>query len=274
MRSKKTYAMTIDLSVDNSHLSTTEVEEMIASRAWWHRIEIRPGIITPGTKDTVTELNTRMGLPNRLDGLSVLDIGAADGFYAFECEKRGAEVTGVDVRRATESGFGLARSLLGSNAKHLHGSIYNLDAAVIGQYDLVLCLGVLYHLRYPLLALDNLWSICKDRLIIESQICDRHFLKHDQQPAVLTDLSPELAHASLAQFYPDSELSNDVTNWWSPTAACLSQMLTTSGFENQIFFSDGARAVFHCRKIERTALSAQLAASEWESVKRPSLQFD
>ena len=266
--------MKIDLTADNSQLSAPEVEQVIASRRWWHRIEIRPGVITPGTKDTLKELNTRIGLPERLDGQTVLDIGAAEGFYAFECEKRGAQVTGVDVLPAAESGFGLARSLLGSKAKHLHGSIYNLDASFIGQYDLVLCLGVLYHLRYPLLALDNLWSVCKDRLIVESQICDRHFLKLDQQPGNLADLSPELTHASLAQFYPDAELSNDVTNWWSPSEACLSQMLTTSGFENQIYFSDGARAVFHCQKIERTALSAQLAASEWDSVKKPSLQYD
>lgn len=231
-------------------------------------------MITPGTKDTLNELNTRIDLPERLDGQTVLDIGAAEGFYAFECEKRGALVTAVDVRTAAQSGFGLVPSLMGSKSKHVHGSIYNLDAAVIGQYDLVLCLGVLYHLRYPLLALDNLWSICKDRLIIESQICDRYFLNQHQQPVHLDAFAPELAHASLAQFYPGAQLGSDVSNWWSPTAICLSQMLTTSGFENHIVFSDGARAVLHCKKIERTAISAQLATAEWESVKRPTLQYD
>jgi tRNA (mo5U34)-methyltransferase len=266
--------MKTEPAADYVHLSAPEVERMIASRQWWHRIEVRPGLITPGAKDTTAELHTRIGLPVRLDGKTVLDIGAAEGFYSFECENRGAEVTGVDVVSATDSGFGLARGLLGSKAKHLHGSIYNLDPAVIGQFDLVLCLGVLYHLRYPLLALDNLWSICKDRLILESQICDRFFLKQDQQPAHLADLSAELPRAAIAQFYPGAELSNDPTNWWSPNEACLSQMLTTSGFENEVHFSDGMRAVFHCRKVERTSVPMQLAAREWESVKKPALSFD
>ena len=266
--------MSIDLSTDNSHLSSAEVEHLISSRDWWHRIEIRPGLVTAGVKDTFAELATRIGLPERLDGKTVLDIGAADGFYTFECERRGAQVTAVDVRGATESGFALARSLLGSKAKYIQGSIYGLDPAFIGEFDLVLCLGVIYHLRYPLLALDNLWPLCKGQLIVESQICDRYFLNHEQTPVQLTDLCPQLAVASIAQFYPDIELGGDVTNWWSPTELCLSQMLTTSGFENRAYFSDGARAVFHCNKIARTSGAAQIAAGELESVKRPMLRYD
>jgi tRNA (mo5U34)-methyltransferase len=266
--------MNIDSPVPDAHLGNAEVETYIASRSWWHRIELRPGLITPGVKDTFAELQTRIGLPDRLDGKTVLDIGAAEGFYSFECEKRGAIVTAVDVVNAADSGFGLTRSLLGSNARHIHGSIYNLDPAIIGQFDLVICLGVLYHLRYPLLALDNLWSVCKDQLIIESQICDKYFLSDNQQITHLADLAESLPRTSIAQFYPGAELGNDVTNWWSPNENCLSQMLTSSGFENALYFSDGARAVFHCRKAERNSHALMLAAEELESIKSGSIRFD
>ena len=87
-------------------------------------------------------------------------------------------------------------------------------------------------------------------------------------------MCPQLVGASIAQFYPDTELGGDVSNWWSPTALCLSQMLTTSGFENSTRFSDGARAVFHCNKTARISRAARIAASELESVKRPMLQYD
>lgn len=256
-----------------SQLSQAELKRIIDSRPWWHRIEIAPGLVTPGLKDTPTELRERIGLPKRLDGKTVLDIGAAEGFYSFECEKRGALVTAVDVLPADYSGFGLVRALLGSPARHVHGSIYNLDPARIGTFDLVLCLGVIYHLRYPLLALDTLYSICKDELILESQICDRYFVRADRTTTTLRKFSPELTHLPLAQFYPADELNHDITNWWAPNEIGLRKMLETSGFESRVQFSDGIRIVLHCRKVERSTPATQWATREVESVKNPTLEF-
>lgn len=256
-------------------LSPEEIQKRIALRPrWWHRIEVAPGIITPGQKDTFTELHYRIGLPERLDGMTVLDIGAAEGFYSFECEKRGAIVTAVDQFSSAQSGFALVRELLGSKVKHIHGSIYTLDAHELGQFDLILCLGVLYHLRYPLLALDNLYAICRDRLIFESQICDHAYLKGDGTPVSLKDFSPELTETPMAQFYPDRELNNDPTNWWTPNQIGLIKMLETSGFESEVYFSDGVRVVLHCRKVSRRSEAALTAAREWRSVKQRFNRFD
>lgn len=139
-------------------LSSEEIRNKIASRSrWWHRIEVTPGIVTPGEKNTIAELE-RMDLPERLDRMTVLDIGAAEGFYSFECEKRGGIVTAVDQFSSEESGFALVRKLLGSKVKHIHGSIYTLDPSELGQFDLVLCLGVLYHPRDS--ALSPRQSVC------------------------------------------------------------------------------------------------------------------
>lgn len=258
-----------------SRWNPEEIREKIASRPqWWHRIEVAPGIFTPGHKDTIRELRERIGLPDRLDGMTVLDIGAAEGFYSFECEKRGATVTAVDQFSSEESGFGLVRELLGSNVKHLHGSIYTLDPNVLGRFDLVLCLGVLYHLRYPLLALDNLYSICRDRIIVESQICDRWYLKTDGTPAAIKEFSSELEQTPMAQFYPDGELNDDPTNWWAPNQIGLVKMLETSGFESEVQFSDGVRVVLHGRKVYRRSNSARRAEKECSSVKYPFRRFD
>ena len=209
--------METTVSSSRHQLGREEILKKIGTRAyWWHRIEVAPGIITPGRKDTLAELEQRIGLPERLDGKTVLDVGAAEGFYTFECERRGAQVTAIDRLNAEDSGFGLVRELIGSRAKHAHCSVYNLDPAQMGQFDLVLCLGVIYHLRYPLLALDVLHSICKDRMILESQICDRYFIKRDHTVTTLGKLSRELAQSPLAQFYPSDELNDDITNWWAP----------------------------------------------------------
>lgn len=256
-----------------TQLTHAEIQRLIASRTWWHRIEIAPGLVTPGIKDTPKELKERIGLPDRLDGRTVLDVGAAEGFYSFECERRGASVTAVDLSPADYSGFGLVRALLGSSARHIHGSVYNLDPVRIGTFDLVLCLGVIYHLRYPLLALDTLYSICKDEMILESQICDRYFVRADRTPTTLKTFSSELTRLPLAQFYPADELNNDITNWWAPNEIGLRKMLETSGFESRVHFSDGIRIVLHCRKVERSTPATQWAAREADSVKNPTLEF-
>ena len=255
-------------NAESKKLSQDEIQKRIATRPfWWHRIEVAPGIVTPGHKDTLAELKQRIGLPERLDGNTVLDIGAAEGFYSFECERRGAQVTAVDLRNAEDSGFGLVRELIGSRAKHIQCSVYKLDPNQIGQFDLVLFLGVIYHLRYPLLALDILHSICKDTMIIESQICDRCFIKEDGSVTSLEELLPELIDSPLAQFYPENELNDDITNWWAPNQLGLIKMLETSGFKSQVYFSDGVRAVLHCKKVDRSTLAAQQAAIEVESIK-------
>jgi len=229
-------------------VSEQYIKERIASVPyWWHQIEVAPGIYTPGHDMTSARLEG-MHLPKNMVGKRTLDIGAYDGFFTFECERRGADITAMDAVGPNQSGFNIARELLGSKAKHVRQSVYNLNPDKIGQFDIVLFLGVLYHLRYPLLALDKIYAVCDDLLILESQICDHCFIDQNGRSLSLSELSPDLEKLPLAQFYPNDELNKDPSNWWSPNLIALEKMIETSGFEPKLVFSNGVRAVFHCKK--------------------------
>jgi tRNA (mo5U34)-methyltransferase len=206
-----------------------EAREMIAAHEhWYHQIEVAPGVVTPGVNDSQMILDA-LALPERLDGLRVLDIGARDGFFSFECERRGAEVVAIDSM-ADQTGFPIVKELVGSAVELLHRNVYDLSPDEFGTFDLVLFLGVLYHLRDPMLALDRIWSVSRDRLIVETQMIDEALLVGPGEFKRLADLSPELEQIPLMQFYPGWALNNDPTNVWAPNEACLTAMLEEVGF--------------------------------------------
>jgi tRNA (mo5U34)-methyltransferase len=127
----------------------------VAKLRWWHRIDLGQGIIMPGTDDSPRKL-ARLGMPKDLTGKSVLDIGAWDVFFSFEAEKRGASrVVAIDELWKGKDGgpikygFNLAHRTLNSRVESRHIGVHDLDAADIGTFDLVLFLGVLYHVRDP-----------------------------------------------------------------------------------------------------------------------------
>src|SRR5262245_40259734 len=133
-------------------LTDEQVREKIkAARYWYHRIPIRPGIVTPGVNDAEQTL-ALLDPPADCTGLRVLDLGARDGFFAFEFWRRGADVLAVDYAAADRTGFAIAAELLGSQVTYLHENVYNLSAAWLGTFDVVLCLGLLYHLPDPIRA--------------------------------------------------------------------------------------------------------------------------
>jgi len=190
---------------------------------WFHAIDLGRGVITPGAYDPASKLH-RFGIPEDLGGRRVLDVGAWDGFFSFECARRGAEVTSLDIwkpgHNATSEGYAVARAALGLHTEALRGSVFELDPGTHGVYDLVLFLGVLYHLEDPLGAIRRLHDVTGDRLIIETE-CDLAFCR---RPA--------------AAFYPTTELAGDATNWFAPNARALLGMLTSAGFrEATVFWS-------------------------------------
>ena len=114
-------------------------------------------------------------LPEDLTGWTVLDIGAWHGYFSFECERRGAErVLAVDSYAWNRFGmdeFLAAKSRLGSNVEHREVDVHDLDVEDFGQFDLVLMLGVFYHLRNPLAALDRVRRVTRRLLICETPPC-------------------------------------------------------------------------------------------------------
>ena len=139
---------------------------------WWHRIDLGRGIVTPGVDVTPQRL-AEIRMPEILSGFTVLDIGAWDGFFSFEAEKRGARrVLATDSfcwtggGWGTKAGFELARRALRSKVEDKWIEVLDLSPDTVGVFDLVLFLGVLYHMKHPLLALERVASVTGRHLIM------------------------------------------------------------------------------------------------------------
>ena len=194
-----------------------KVKVEIADVNWYHRIDLGDGIVTPGVDDTPNRM-APLELPSDLSGKSVLDIGAWDGVFTFEAERRGASrVLATDSYCwsgegwGTKEGFLTASRILGSRADDLEIDVMDLSPDRVGTFDLVLFVGVLYHLRHPLLALERVASVTGDQLIFDS-----HTAKvEDPDPVML--------------FYPGTELNDDPTNWWGANPPAVEAMLRDVG---------------------------------------------
>lgn len=208
--------------------------EAVAKQAkWHHRIEVAPGVWTPGLQDTQTLL-TQIGMPEDLSGMRVLDIGARDGFFTFEAERRGArEVIALDNEPPDRTGFSIAARLLGSRATYVTENVYSLAPERYGRFDLVLFLGVIYHLRHPLLALDRIHDVCEPdaTLLVETHMIDEGFVDTAGAWRKLNDFHPDLAAIPLVQYYPGDMLARDPTSQWAPNQAALEGWLRGAGFE-------------------------------------------
>ncbi len=210
------------------------------SLRWYHTIDLGGGVVTKGIDDSAARLE-RLQLPASLAGMTVLDVGAWDGYFSFEAERRGAaRVLATDSYSwrgdgwGTKAGFELARATLGSRVEDAEIDVMDLSPDRVGRFDVVLFLGVLYHLRHPLLALERLASVTTQLLILETVV--------------------DMIGAGLpaAAFYPGRELNHDPTNWWAPNAEALVGMLESAGFSRAEVVTPlprapyrAARAVFH-----------------------------
>lgn len=212
-----------------------EIRRLIAEHGrWWHEIELAPGIVTPGDDSNRMKLPIldSLGLPPDLRGKRALDIGASDGYFAFELEKRGAAVTAIDFVPETYTGFATARRILDSKVDYRMDNVYNLAPESYGAFDVVLFLGVLYHLRKPLAALDAIRSVMKEdgQLFVGTMLIDEYFLLPDGSTTTLDALNPLLKNVPLWQFYPGDSLNGDYTNEFAPNRAALEAALRESQF--------------------------------------------
>ncbi|MBL6750792.1 MAG: DUF1698 domain-containing protein [Nevskia sp.] len=159
-------------------------------------------------------------LPVDLRGKTVLDVGAWDGFFSFEAERRGAaRVLATDSFSWSGEGWGrkacfeLAREVLGSRVEDRQIGVLELGPERVGRFDLVLFLNVLYHMPHPLLALERVASVTAGTLILETHLN-------------LTDVAtPAIA------FYPDGEMWGDKTTYCGPNLPALLGMLKFVGFD-------------------------------------------
>jgi tRNA (mo5U34)-methyltransferase len=217
-------------------MPVSDLQSRVSAIRWYHTIDLGGGIVTRGVDDSPVRL-TRVQLPESLHGLTVLDIGAWDGFFSFECERRGAaRVVAADHFSwhgpgwGTKAGFTLAREALASRVEDIDIDVMDLTPERVGTYDVVLFLGVLYHLRHPFLALERVSSVARDRLILETVVDLVGF----NRPAMA--------------FYPDGELNNDPTNWWAPNIPAVHGMLATLGFKEVATVTRSPNAAFRAAR--------------------------
>lgn len=211
-----------------------EPEAVAALRArlgtidWYHTQEAAPGILTPGLFDLRPHVE-RYGLPSDLSGWRALDVGTFEGFWAFDMERRGAEVTALDVDRVQDldwpprlrpaedgrrgEGFALVRAARGSSVRRVGASIYAATPELLGgTYDLVLCGSVLIHLRDPMLALERMAALCRGRLVLAEE--------HSRRLGLLP--------LAAAEFRAESPWMT----WWRPSARTWLAMVRAAGFED------------------------------------------
>lgn len=222
----------------------------VAALDWHHAIDLGDGLVTPGIAEPPVGLIETF--PDFRDR-TVLDIGAWDGRYSFLAESRGARsvvaldhyVWGVDLRarkkywqeckaRGTlpdhsrdetdfwrddlpgKRGFDLAHRALGSSVRSVVGDFMTIDLDALGTFDIVLYLGVLYHMKEPLTALERVRKVTREVAVIETEAMCTHVKEHEP----------------LLKFSAGAEVASDYGNWYVPNAAGLNTLCRAAGFSH------------------------------------------
>jgi tRNA (mo5U34)-methyltransferase len=212
--------------------------EIRALAPWFHNLHLPDGAQTApdhplGDFPAFKWEQISPWLPEDMSGLRALDIGCNAGFYSLAMARRGAQVLGIDVDPHFLRQAEWARERFGVSAERLalrQMQVYEL-ARLEEQFDVVLFLGVLYHLRYPLLALDIVAERVRDRLVLQTLT-----MPGEEVTEPPPDLSLAERHRMLDPAWPkmafiERRLEDDPTNWWAPNRACVEAMLRSTGLE-------------------------------------------
>jgi tRNA (mo5U34)-methyltransferase len=232
-------------------LTQAEIRERAAALGdWFHNIDL-DGVPTAPNHFLNDYPNVKWrrfehAIPADLTGKSVLDIGCNAGFYSIEMKRRRADrVLGIDFDDRYLDQARFAAQVKGADIEFRKLSVY--DLAQLGErFDVVLFMGVLYHLRHPLLALDLIYDNVADDLLVfqsmqrgsaevEPVRADYDFFEQDhfQRPGY-----PKM-------YFIEHEYAGDWTNWWAPNAACSAAMLRSAGFD---IVEHPEEEVFVCRR--------------------------
>ena len=222
---------------------------------WFHNLDLKGVRTAPehflGDYPAVKWRGFAHAIPRDLTGMSVLDIGCNGGFYAMEMKRRGAaRVLGIDSDADYLAQARFAAEVEGLEIEFRALSVYDLGA--LGErFDLVLFMGVLYHLRHPLLALDLIHEhAARDLLVFQSM---------QRGAAEVEPLQEDYDFHETSQFdrpgYPklhfvEHRYARDPTNWWVPNRACAEAMLRSAGFE---ITAHPEEEVYLCRRVQPPA---------------------
>jgi tRNA (mo5U34)-methyltransferase len=233
-----------------------DFSQELAARGWYHSFVLPDGTRFEGcnTIEILRERWSRFPLPAELHGRRVLDIGAWDGWFTFEAERHGATVTAMDCVEIPN--FQRVHRALASRADYRILDFYELPEARLGSFDFVFFLGVLYHLKHPLLALEIVCALTADTAIVESFVTDApNWREHENDVPTM-------------EFYETDELGNQLDNWIGPTVTCLMAMCRAAGFARvELMHAGGFTAGVACfRKWEAACAEPKSAAPELAAV--------
>ena len=199
-------------------MNTNEIKKQAEEIKWFHTIDLGNGIVTKGADDSAEKLKT-IKMEGNVSGNTVLDIGAWDGFFSFQAEKFGAsKVVAVDPfmwngnQWGSKKGFTLAQQALNSKVQDIDlDSISEIET--FDPFDVVLFLGVFYHLKDPLTLLEKVSKITNKMLILETELD----MRNNDFP--------------MMSFNYDQQVYADYTNYWFPNQKAVEALLKTVGFK-------------------------------------------
>jgi tRNA (mo5U34)-methyltransferase len=222
-------------------MSATHDTDLIERRVrdlgdWFHNLDLNGVRTAPnhflGDYPAVKWRKFAHAIPEDLTGRTVLDIGCNAGFYSLEMKRRGAaRVVGVDFDDRYLAQARLASEVTGLEIELRKMSVYELPS--LGErFDVVLFMGVLYHLRHPLLALDLLWEhVVGETLVFQS-------MQRGSAATMPVEPNYQFWETGIfdrpefpAMYFIEHQYSNDWTNWWVPNRGCAEAMLRSAGFE-------------------------------------------
>lgn len=225
-------------------------EQITAQPYFFHKMRLWDDFYTPGWSDVETEKLPHYGLPDRMDGMRVLDVGCAEGFFSFEAERRGAShVVAIDSFEDSIQRFNLVRMALGSKVNAYLSNVYELSPKTFGTFDLVMFFGVLYHVKHPWYALEKIASVCSGGLLLQTLVSD---------DAAYRDESVARFHPFGIESGPPEKRQFDPTVFWVPTPECTRNLVRAVGFTDveDVTNEAGKPYVLRAKAARTTAGSA------------------
>ena len=239
--------------VPAAELTTEAIERRVRELGeWFHNLDLRGVQTAPhhflGDYPAVKWRRFAAALPADLRGRTVLDIGCNAGFYSIEMKRRGAErVVGIDSDNDYLNQARFAAEVIGVDLEFRELSVY--DVGTLGErFDIVLFLGVLYHLRHPLLALDLIHEhVARDLLVFQSMQRGSKEIEplEADYPFTAAEVFDRPGFPKL--HFIEQCYAGDPTNWWAPNRACSEAMLRSAGFA---IIARPEEEVFICRRQE------------------------
>jgi tRNA (mo5U34)-methyltransferase len=217
--------------------SRDDIERKVAELGdWFHNLNLGGVQTAPdhflGDYPACKWRNFASAIPANLRGKSVLDIGCNAGFYSLEMKRRGADrVVAIDSDSTYLAQARFAAEVNGADIEFRELDVYQVEK-LHEKFDLVLFMGVLYHLRHPLLALDLLSDhVVRDTLVFQSLMRGSREVMELEADYPFSETDIFEAEGYPAMYFVEKRYSHDPTNWWIPNLACSEAMLRSAGFE-------------------------------------------